>query len=150
MNKKLKIGIVGGTGYTGVELLRILVQHPNAELAAITSRQEEGIAVAKHFPSLRGHVDLAFSDPAKANLAGCHAVSYVVSRSPGDDGGGCREDREPARHPATESRACALRGSVHRPSTRLLGTGVSEGAVELGARPVGVVVTVAVARVTDL
>ena len=39
MTKKIiKIGIVGGTGYTGVELLRLLVQHPNASLAAITSR----------------------------------------------------------------------------------------------------------------
>jgi N-acetyl-gamma-glutamyl-phosphate reductase len=78
MDKKLKVGIVGGTGYTGVELLRILVQHPGVELAAITSRQEEGIAVAKYFPSLRGHVDLAFSDPAKASLAACDAVFFAT------------------------------------------------------------------------
>ena len=78
MDKKLKVGIVGGTGYTGVELLRILALHPDTELTAITSRQEEGIAVAKYFPSLRGHVDLAFSDPAKANLAGCDVVFFAT------------------------------------------------------------------------
>ncbi len=38
----IKVGIVGGTGYTGVELLRLLVQHPEAELAAITSRHPRG------------------------------------------------------------------------------------------------------------
>ena len=55
----IKIGIVGGTGYTGVELLRILAAHPQAELVAITSRKEDGMPVAEMFPSLRGHVSLA-------------------------------------------------------------------------------------------
>ena len=52
----IKIGIVGGTGYTGVELLRLLARHPAAQLAAITSRKEAGMAVAVLFPSLRGSV----------------------------------------------------------------------------------------------
>ena len=52
-----RIGIVGGTGYTGVELLRLLAQHPHCELAAITSRKEAGMAVAEMFPNLRGRVD---------------------------------------------------------------------------------------------
>jgi N-acetyl-gamma-glutamyl-phosphate reductase len=56
----IKAGIVGGTGYTGVELLRLLAQHPQVELAAITSRQEAGTAVSALFPSLRGRVSLAF------------------------------------------------------------------------------------------
>ena len=60
----IKIGIVGGTGYTGVELLRILAAHPQAELVAITSRKEDGMPVADMYPSLRGHVSLAFSAPA--------------------------------------------------------------------------------------
>ena len=42
----IKVGIVGGTGYTGVELLRLLAQHPNVHLQAITSRTESGIAVS--------------------------------------------------------------------------------------------------------
>ena len=76
--KKLKIGIVGGTGYTGVELLRLLAVHPYAELTAITSRGEAGLPVADMFPSLRGYVDLAFSDPATANLSACDVVFFAT------------------------------------------------------------------------
>ena len=64
----IKVGVVGGTGYTGVELLRLLASHPQVELAAITSRAEAGTPVAKMFPSLRGRVDISFSDPASAPL----------------------------------------------------------------------------------
>lgn len=59
----IQIGIVGGTGYTGVELLRLLAAHPQAQVTVITSRAEEGTAVADMFPNLRGHYDLAFSAP---------------------------------------------------------------------------------------
>ncbi len=61
-------GIVGGTGYTGVELLRLLAQHPEVRIQSITSRKEAGQPVADLFPSLRGHVDLSFCDPAQARL----------------------------------------------------------------------------------
>ena len=74
----IKIGIVGGTGYTGVELLRLLAQHPHAELVAITSRKESGMPVADMFPSLRGHIDLAFSDPAQAKLGACDVVFFAT------------------------------------------------------------------------
>ncbi|HEX5538871.1 MAG TPA: N-acetyl-gamma-glutamyl-phosphate reductase [Methylophilaceae bacterium] len=76
--EKLKIGIVGGTGYTGVELLRILALHPYAQLTAITSRSEAGLPVADMFPSLRGYVDLKFSDPAQANLGDCDIVFFAT------------------------------------------------------------------------
>jgi N-acetyl-gamma-glutamyl-phosphate reductase len=75
---KLAIGIVGGTGYTGVELLRILARHPHAELRTITSRKEAGMPVAQMFPSLRRVVDLAFSDPAQAPLAQCDVVFFAT------------------------------------------------------------------------
>lgn len=75
---KLKIGIVGGTGYTGVELLRLLAVHPNAELAAITSRGEAGLPVSDMFPSLRGYVNLAFTDPAQADLGACDLVFFAT------------------------------------------------------------------------
>ncbi|MBX9848926.1 MAG: N-acetyl-gamma-glutamyl-phosphate reductase, partial [Rhodocyclaceae bacterium] len=75
---KIKVGIVGGTGYTGVELLRLLAQHPNAELYAITSRGEAGTAVADMFPSLRGHVDLKFTDPASSSLKDCDVVFFAT------------------------------------------------------------------------
>jgi len=78
VSKKIKIGIVGGTGYTGVELLRLLAMHPHAELTVITSRGEAGLPVADMFPSLRGYVDLAFSDPATANLSACDVVFFAT------------------------------------------------------------------------
>ncbi len=74
----IKIGIVGGTGYTGVELLRILAQHPQAQLVGITSRKEVGMPVAEMFPSLRGAVDLRFSDPKDAGLAACDLVFFAT------------------------------------------------------------------------
>jgi N-acetyl-gamma-glutamyl-phosphate reductase len=78
MAKKLKIGIVGGTGYTGVELLRLLAVHPHAQLTCITSRGEAGLPVADMFPSLRGYVDLKFSDPASADLSACDVVFFAT------------------------------------------------------------------------
>jgi len=77
-NTRIKAGIVGGTGYTGVELLRLLSQHPHVELAAITSRKEHGLPVADMFPSLRGRVSLAFSSPEAAPLAGCDVVFFAT------------------------------------------------------------------------
>src|SRR6266850_6130733 len=74
----IKAGIVGGTGYTGIELLRLLAQHPQVELAAITSRQEAGTAVSALFPSLRGHVSLAFAHPDQAQLKKCDVVFFAT------------------------------------------------------------------------
>ena len=74
----LRIGIVGGTGYTGVELLRLLARHPHAELVAITSRKEAGMPVAELFPSLRGQVELAFSTPDDAPLHTCDVVFFAT------------------------------------------------------------------------
>ncbi|MEX0959714.1 MAG: N-acetyl-gamma-glutamyl-phosphate reductase [Burkholderiales bacterium] len=74
----IKVGIVGGTGYTGVELLRILARHPGVQFTAITSRQEAGVPVAKLFPSLRGQVALAFLDPADALLEHCDLVFFAT------------------------------------------------------------------------
>jgi len=77
-SNKIKVGIVGGTGYTGVELLRLLAIHPDVELTVITSRGEVGMPVADMFPSLRGYVDLAFADPATANLNACDVVFFAT------------------------------------------------------------------------
>ncbi len=74
----IKAGVVGGTGYTGVELLRLLAGHPQVEVKAITSRAEAGVKVADYFPSLRGRFDLAFSDPANAPLKGCDCVFFAT------------------------------------------------------------------------
>jgi N-acetyl-gamma-glutamyl-phosphate reductase len=74
----IRVGIVGGTGYTGVELLRILAAHPEVEITAITSRGEAGARVADYFPSLRGRVDVAFTEPIAANLRGCDCVFFAT------------------------------------------------------------------------
>ncbi|HXE18969.1 MAG TPA: N-acetyl-gamma-glutamyl-phosphate reductase [Castellaniella sp.] len=74
----IKAGIVGGTGYTGVELLRLLSQHPNVQLHAITSRKESGLPVAEMFPNLRGHVDLRFQTPEDAALDQCDVVFFAT------------------------------------------------------------------------
>jgi len=70
----IKIGIIGGTGYTGVELLRLLAVHPEATLQVITSRGEAGKKVADLFPNLRRHVDLAFTEPDTKSLSACDVV----------------------------------------------------------------------------
>jgi N-acetyl-gamma-glutamyl-phosphate reductase len=74
----IKVGIVGGTGYTGVELLRLLSQHPEVQLQAITSRKEAGLPVADMYPSLRGHVGLAFVTPDDARLSECNVVFFAT------------------------------------------------------------------------
>jgi N-acetyl-gamma-glutamyl-phosphate reductase len=77
----IKVGIVGGTGYTGVELLRLLAGHPQAELRTITSRKEAGMPVADMFSSLRGIARLAglrYADPAEADLKGCNVVFFAT------------------------------------------------------------------------
>lgn len=74
----IKVGIVGGTGYTGVELLRLLAGHPGAEVVAVTSRKEAGMKVAEMFPSLRGRVDVAFSTPDETPLEQCDVVFFAT------------------------------------------------------------------------
>lgn len=79
MAGKRKIGIVGGTGYTGVELLALLARHPQAEVVAITSRKDAGMRVTALFPSLRGaYDDLVFTDPQEAPLQSCDFVFFAT------------------------------------------------------------------------
>ena len=74
----ISVGIVGGTGYTGVELLRLLAKHPEVEVRVITSRSNEGVKVADMFPNLRGHYDLAFSVPDSGKLQSCDLVFFAT------------------------------------------------------------------------
>ena len=76
--ESIRVGIVGGTGYTGVELLRLLVQHPHAELAVITSRKEAGMPVSDMFPNLRGRVKLKFTEPSREALSACDVVFFAT------------------------------------------------------------------------
>ena len=72
--KKINIGIIGGTGYTGVELLRLLATHPAANVVCITSRSEDGRQVSDLYPSLRGHYDLAYQAPTPTLFDQCDVV----------------------------------------------------------------------------
>jgi len=74
----IKVGIVGGTGYTGVELLRLLAQHPEVNLVTITSRSEAGMAVCDLFPNLRGFADISFTEPATSQLKQCDLVFFAT------------------------------------------------------------------------
>lgn len=74
----IRAGIVGGTGYTGVELLRILALHPAVEVTAVTSRADAGQRVDKVYPSLRGYCDALFSLPELDNLLACDVVFFAT------------------------------------------------------------------------
>lgn len=74
----IRTGVVGGTGYTGVELLRLLAAHPRVELGVITSRSEAGRGVADLFPNLRGHLEIAFSEPDIDRLCECDLVFFAT------------------------------------------------------------------------
>jgi N-acetyl-gamma-glutamyl-phosphate reductase len=74
----ISVGIVGGTGYTGVELLRLLLRHPNVKVNVLTSRTEAGRRVDDMFPSLRGHTDLCYSDLNIEELKQCDVVFFAT------------------------------------------------------------------------
>ncbi|WP_062265585.1 N-acetyl-gamma-glutamyl-phosphate reductase [Endozoicomonas arenosclerae] len=74
----IKAGIVGGTGYTGAELLRLLAVHPEVEVTVITSRKEAGKPVSELYPGLRGKMDIAYSQPDDDVLATCDLVFFAT------------------------------------------------------------------------
>lgn len=74
----IRVGIVGGTGYTGSELLRLLINHPRVALGVITSRGEAGTALEDMFPHLRGKVGLKFSEPDLGILSECDIIFFAT------------------------------------------------------------------------
>src|SRR5687768_3216850 len=74
----IRVGLVGATGYTGVELMRLLSVHPNAQLVAVTSRSERGKKVSEVFTSLGSQIDLTYCDPEDARLHACDAVFFAA------------------------------------------------------------------------
>lgn len=77
-SNRIRIGVVGASGYTGVELLRLLLTHPHADIAVVTSRTEAGRAVSDIFPQLRGLMDNVFVKPDAATLAECDLVFFTT------------------------------------------------------------------------
>lgn len=74
----IKVGVVGGTGYTGAELLRLLAQHPQVDIKIVTSRSDTGMPVAHMFPNLRGYIDVAFTEPSIDALSHCDIVFFAT------------------------------------------------------------------------
>ncbi len=74
----INVGVVGGTGYTGIALLRLLVGHPDVNLELVTSRAEKGVFVADIYPALRGLTDLSFTEPDVAALSACDVVFFAT------------------------------------------------------------------------
>ena len=74
----VSVGIVGGTGYTGAELLRLLAMHPEVEIAVITSRGSAGLSVAELFPSLTERISLSFEEPNVQALSQCDMVFFAT------------------------------------------------------------------------
>lgn len=75
---KIKAGIVGGTGYTGVELMRLLLHHPHVEIACVTSRADAGNSVSSVYPHLYGLLDIKFIEPDIDALANCDVVFFAT------------------------------------------------------------------------
>ncbi len=78
MPEIIKVGVVGATGYTGVELLRLLSAHPGVEITVVTSRSEVGRPVTDLFTNLRGHIDLRFVAPDLDDLTECDLVFFAT------------------------------------------------------------------------
>ncbi len=78
MSEIIKVGVVGATGYTGVELLRLLSAHPGVKITVVTSRSEAGRAVTDLFTNLRGHIDLRFVAPDLDDLTECDLVFFAT------------------------------------------------------------------------
>lgn len=74
----IRAGIVGGAGYTGIELLRILALHSEVEVTVVTSRSDAGLRVDSLYPSLRGSINAVFSLPETETLAECDVVFFAT------------------------------------------------------------------------
>ena len=74
----IKVGIIGATGYTGIELLRLLVPRQDIEISVVTSREKEGLSVQEYFPNMRGHLELDFAAPDTEALYACDVVFYAT------------------------------------------------------------------------
>ena len=75
---KIKVGIIGGSGYTGIELIRIIQQHPFAEVTSITSRALQGKKISDVFPNMHGLSELVYSLPDDKALFECDIVFFAT------------------------------------------------------------------------
>ena len=70
----IKAGIVGGSGYAGLELIRLLQQHKHVELEVVTSRVDKGKSLEQLHPGLLGKTSLKVTNFGDPELSNCHVV----------------------------------------------------------------------------
>jgi N-acetyl-gamma-glutamyl-phosphate reductase len=75
---KIKVAVIGASGYAGLELVRLLVRHPGCDLVALTSLEYPGLPFAQVFPALAGIVDLPFSPEPKEKIAAQAEVIFTA------------------------------------------------------------------------
>ena len=78
MKNKINVSVVGGSGYTGIELLRLLSQHPHINIHYVTSRGDKGRLVSDVYPSLRSIITQQFIDPDEADLINSDLVFFAT------------------------------------------------------------------------
>ncbi len=81
----IKVGIAGASGYTGLELIRLLVNHPEAELSVLTSETYKGKSIADVFPSLNGIIDIELQPLDYEVLKTCDVVFLALPHTTGMD-----------------------------------------------------------------
>jgi len=77
---KTRVGIIGATGYTGVELLRLLFHHPEVEVTALTSQKYAGVEIGRVFPTLMNHLELKCEELSVERIS--QKVDFVLTAVP--------------------------------------------------------------------
>ncbi len=75
----IRVGIYGGSGYTGLELMRILLRHPEVQVAGLTSRKFKGQPLSATYPLFEGLTDIAFIDASPAELAALSDIIFMAT-----------------------------------------------------------------------
>ena len=75
----IRVGIYGGSGYTGLELMRILLRHPGVEVTGLTSRKFKGQPLSNTYPLFEGLTDIRFIDASPEELAGAADVIFMAT-----------------------------------------------------------------------
>ena len=81
----IKIGIAGASGYTGLELIRLLKDHPETRLSVLTSETYQGKSIADVFPSLSGIIDINLQALDNEILKSCDVVFLALPHTTGMD-----------------------------------------------------------------
>jgi N-acetyl-gamma-glutamyl-phosphate reductase len=76
----LKVAIIGASGYTGQELIRLMLRHPDAKITALTSRKFDGMKVSEVFPAFASEINLKFTSPSPDHI--CNLSDFIICALP--------------------------------------------------------------------